>query len=430
MLLTINSSFDAYQIIEFKGAGAFGEVYKVRQTLTQEVQALKLLPGAAASPEMLERARRELLSLRRIQSPYVVKPIDLRQTAEGYFLTMEFVDGEDLEKLVFVDSPLLAPKHLILVFKRVALALRTAHKCHVFHRDIKPANIILESYGRPRIVDFGIASLVDLPRITSGSLGYNLHLAPEYVQSGTITPQVDIYAMGVTMYRCLARTMPKQADGSVYWHGNPNQNAPVPPSAGRPNVPPWLDGVVMKCLAKDPGKRYRTMHEVLLDINKHLGIGKRGRAVVAPVVAREVPVVRYPFKGKRYEGKIDSDNGLAVDLVVANPFTGRRANVKALLDTGATVSMISRQVAESIGLGLRGERLIRTVSGEQMVMGLAEVSVQIPGLPSVVACNVHVSYGRPDLPNILGTNGLQHLVVVIDGRKGTFFITEADERLP
>ena len=238
-----------YEIIELIGTGGFGHVYKVKKLDTGENQALKLFKKDVFTADQLqERVKRELRSLRRLRSAYVVNVYDLHHHEGLWYLTMEYVEGRGLDALISENDALIEGVAAVPLLVKLAEAIAHCHDEQIVHRDIKPSNVIVQQDGIPRLVDFGIVAILDHPPITEEPFGYRLHLAPEYIKSGDPTTSADIYAFGITMYRVLTKRKPKQEDETPYCCDNPAQTRPVHPTDVSGNVPRWLGDIVMKAL--------------------------------------------------------------------------------------------------------------------------------------------------------------------------------------
>jgi serine/threonine protein kinase len=255
--------FGPYVVEGLLGRGGMGEVYRAYDTEHRRTVALKLLSGQlAADPEFQERFRREAFLTASLSEPHVI-PIHRYGEIDGQlFLDMRLVDGESLEDRL-ARSGAMPPAEALAILEQVAAALDAAHAADLVHRDVKPSNILLT--GRPDhpfayLVDFGIArSLSDqggrsLTQVGSavGSFDY---MAPERFLQQPATSAVDVYALSCVLYECLTGRRPFLGDALpalMYAHLD---TRPQPPSATVPNLPPVLDDVLMRGLAKDPAQR-------------------------------------------------------------------------------------------------------------------------------------------------------------------------------
>lgn len=249
---------DRYQPIEQIGTGGMATVWKAQDTLLGRFVAVKrLLPHLAGDPEAAERFKREAHAAAQLSHPGIVTVFDTGEDADGPFIVQELVDGTTLASHLADTGPL-SPQSVTDIVSQVAAALDHAHSLGVIHRDIKPANLIMESDGRVRIADFGIAHTVDDPATITSSgelVGTITYLAPEILAGQPATPTSDIYSLGAVTYELLA--------------GQPPYQAPTPAAlleAVRIGDVPDLRGfapdqmalAVAGAMARDPGSRPET----------------------------------------------------------------------------------------------------------------------------------------------------------------------------
>lgn len=240
--------FPSLNIIELTGRGGMGWVYKAHQTALDRVVALKLLPpDVAADPAFAERFQREARALARLNHPNIVAVYDFGQAGPYFYLVMEFVDGANLRQLERTRR--LSPEEAFSLVPKLCDALQYAHEEGVVHRDVKPENILIDTRGRLKIVDFGIAKLVggkdDLALTgTWHAVGTPSYMAPEQFESpGTVDHRADIYALGVVFYEMLTGELPVGR---------------FEPPSRHVQVDVRLDDVVLKSLERDPERRYQT----------------------------------------------------------------------------------------------------------------------------------------------------------------------------
>ena len=188
-----------------------------------------------------------------------------------YFIAMEYVDGPSLKDLV---KGGMSPKDAIDFTRQILNAARFAHRKGIVHRDLKPQNVLIDDEGRARVADFGIARAGENSDITAtGSvMGTAQYLSPEQAQGKPTTPRSDIYSIGVILYEALTGRVPFEGDSAVAVALKQVSEAPRRPSAINPNVPPALDAVVMRALAKDPDARFKDADAFL----KALDAAERG----------------------------------------------------------------------------------------------------------------------------------------------------------
>jgi len=223
-----------YRIVSLLGRGGMGEVYRANDLLLGQTVALKFLPLQWTSDEpSLARFRNEVRIARQISHPNVCRVYDIGAAEGSTYLSMEYVDGEDLASLLRRIGRLPQDKALEIA-RQLCAGVAAAHDKGVIHRDLKPGNIMLDGQGQSRITDFGLAGVAgELKDIRSGTPGY---LAPEQLSGREVTARSDIYALGVVLHEVFTGKRPS-ADST------------------HPDLAPEVDRVIRRCLAEEPAKR-------------------------------------------------------------------------------------------------------------------------------------------------------------------------------
>lgn len=253
---------ERYEILTEVGRGGMGVVYQARDKRLERVVAVKVL-RATADPEV-EQLRREAKAAATLNHPAIVTVYDFEKGLGGYLIAMELVRGESLD-LLLRTSPERIRANLLAVLIRLADAVAYAHENHVIHRDLKPGNILLTADNQVKIFDFGIAARLDSEGEDSGGIcGTPFYMSPEQIRGEPPTPASDIYSLGATFFH-LATGRPPFTRGNVI---EAHLSAPAPnPLDLVPGLPPGLDEIIGRCLAKDSGDRYhsaRDLHGALL----------------------------------------------------------------------------------------------------------------------------------------------------------------------
>ena len=248
-----------YQILSLLGSGGMGKVYKVRNVITDRVEAMKvLLPDLAAHPEVAERFQREIRVLAGLSHPHIAALHTAFTVGGQLIMIIEYVEGKTLSDLLST-GPLPAKEALSYVDQALD-ALSYAHRQQVIHRDIKPANMIVTPGRTLKLMDFGIArvgqdSTLTRTGTTMGSLHY---MSPEQVKGLTIDERSDLYSLGVSLYEMVTGRRPFQADSEFeLMQALVLQNA-VPPAEILSSVPSWLNRPILKSIAKDPNDRFQS----------------------------------------------------------------------------------------------------------------------------------------------------------------------------
>jgi serine/threonine-protein kinase len=257
-----------YHIIELVGEGAMGVVYRASDSVLDRTVAIKVMNESIARQEDLrKRFLHEAQAAASLQHPNVVSIYDLGEVDGHMFIAMEFVDGVDLEKLLELGQPLSLQAKLDIIID-VLTGLTFAHKRGIVHRDIKPANIRVTEDGRAKIMDFGVAHLASSSMTSTGSfLGTPSYMAPEQITEGKTTPQTDLFAVGGVLYQLLTQMKPFEAPTLQNLFFRIITEKPKPVSELMPGLPPALDRIVAKAMAKEPSDRYATALEMANELS-------------------------------------------------------------------------------------------------------------------------------------------------------------------
>jgi WD40 repeat protein/tRNA A-37 threonylcarbamoyl transferase component Bud32 len=266
-----NRSPAGYDILSELGRGGMGVVYKARQTRLRRTVALKMiLAGGHAGAADLERFKTEAEAIARLQHPHIVQIHEIGEHDGRPFFSLEFCSGGSLEKKL-VGTPLPSREAAALV-EKLALAMQAAHDRGVIHRDLKPANVLLSEDGTPKITDFGLAKKLDEDSKTqTGSImGTPSYMAPEQAggKSKELGPACDIYALGAILYECLTGRPPFRAATPLDTVLQVVSDEPVPPHQLQSKAPRDLETICLKCLAKEPRKRYASAAALADDLRR------------------------------------------------------------------------------------------------------------------------------------------------------------------
>jgi eukaryotic-like serine/threonine-protein kinase len=248
---------ERYRLERKIGSGGMADVWLAEDTELDRNVAIKILHDRfAQDSEFVQRFQREAQSAAGLQHPNVVGIFDRGSFGGSYFIAMEYVDGPSLKDLV---KGGMGTKDAINFTRQILNAARFAHRKGIIHRDLKPQNVLIDDEGRARVADFGIARGGENSDITAtGSvMGTAQYLSPEQAQGKPTTPRSDIYSIGVILYEALTGRVPFEGDSAVAVALKQVSEAPRRPSAINPDVPPALDAVVMRALAKDPNARFK-----------------------------------------------------------------------------------------------------------------------------------------------------------------------------
>jgi predicted Ser/Thr protein kinase len=245
-----------YRVVALLGKGGMGEVYRADDLTLGQPVALKFLPAAAASEEMLTRLRSEVRIARRVSHRNVCRVYDIGEAEGLQFLSMEYVDGEDLASLLKRIGRL-PPDKALDVARRVCAGLAAAHEKGILHRDLKPANVMLDRQGEVVITDFGLAALADQVPKEDARSGTPSYMAPEQLERGEVTARSDIYALGLVLYEVFTgkRAFESKTLAALRDRG---ETKPQSPSSHVRDLDPAVEHVILWCLEHDPSRRPRS----------------------------------------------------------------------------------------------------------------------------------------------------------------------------
>lgn len=278
-----------YEIITLLGEGGMGAVFKAMDRQLDRLVAVKVIrPELAGHPTVLHRFKQELLLARQITHRNVIRIFDLGVADGLHFITMDFVQGRDLNSLL--EERKLTPKETVGIIRQVAEALDAAHSESVVHRDLKPHNIMLSDAGRVYVMDFGLARSVEATGITrtGALLGTPAYMSPEQAKGTTVDTRSDLFSLGVIFYEMLTGEVPFKADTVLGMLLKRTQEPPVPPVEVNPAIPAPLSQIVMKCLGIDPANRYQTASELIEDLRSLEGESAAGSTVDSRVKSRSL----------------------------------------------------------------------------------------------------------------------------------------------
>lgn len=251
-----------YRIVALVGKGGMGKVYRAEDLKLGQTVALKFLPEPLVS-DAAARARfhREVRVARQVSHPNVCRVFDIGETDGLVFLSMEYVDGEDLASLLRRIGRL-PPDKALEIARQLCAGLAAAHEYGVLHRDLKPSNVMIDGRGKARITDFGLAGLADEFRADELGAGTPAYMAPEQLQGKEVTVRSDIYALGLVLYELFTGKRPFEAPTIIEMKYLQEQSTPTSPSALIKDLDPVVERVILRCLEKDLRKRPASVLQV------------------------------------------------------------------------------------------------------------------------------------------------------------------------
>ena len=304
-----------YEIDRRLGQGGMATVYLAHQRSIDRVVAIKVLPQHFMhDPNFLQRFEREVKTIARLQHPRILPVYDYGEHDGRPYIVMAYMPGGTLADLI--KSGQMELDAIVKLVHQIAEGLDHAHKEGVVHRDFKPSNVLIDQSNNAFLADFGIAKVSESTVALTGSgvVGTPAYMAPEMATDGIVTPQVDVYALGVTLYQMLTGKFPFQGDTPLRVM-MAHANDPIPDiMSERPDLPPPLAAVVSKSLAKDPLDRYQTAGELAQALEKGV------KATQSDVSYKDV--VGQPLEATLLETPAASPTPMAAGTPVAAPRAG------------------------------------------------------------------------------------------------------------
>jgi serine/threonine-protein kinase len=276
-----------YEIVDLVGRGGMGRVFKVRNLISDRIEAMKvLLPDAAGHPDLAERFTREIKVVAALEHPHIASMRTALRLDGQLVMVMEYVEGASLDEQLRRGP--IALWSGVGYITQVLAALDYAHKHGVIHRDIKPSNILITAHDEVKLTDFGIASREGDARLTATgvALGSLYYMSPEQIRATALDARSDLYSVGVTLYECVTGRRPIQGDSYFSIMKGHLEQVPASPLQLLPEqVPPALSRIIEKSLEKAPEKRFQTaeaFREALLAVSAYADPAGFTRLTSAP----------------------------------------------------------------------------------------------------------------------------------------------------
>src|SRR5579862_2762700 len=375
-----------YEILQLLGEGGMGAVYKARDRELDRFVAIKLIRRElSANPAIVARFKQELLLSHQVTHKNVIRIYDLGDSDGIKFITMEFVEGEDLRSLI-LEQKKFSPKEAVEIIQQVCRALEVAHGVGIIHRDLKPQNVMRDKNGRILVMDFGMARTLEGDGMTqSGALvGTMEYMSPEQALAKDLDQRSDLFAVGLIFYELLTGKMPYKSESVVASLIKRNQERAIPVTDHDETIPLPLSNIVSKCLERDPGLRYQTASEMLQSLDDWSGNGAAanlrfqpavepwGRTVHWPLVTGIATVLLLAIVGFLFRGTLFSPSAKkatsapALSLAIL-PFRNASGDPSVDWLGSSLADMLSTDVGQSAHL--------RTVSPERLHQVLSDLRI-------------------------------------------------------
>jgi tetratricopeptide (TPR) repeat protein len=282
--------FGDYELLDEIARGGMGVVYRARQVPLDRIVAVKMLLPGVSNPESLQRFRAEASTAAGLHHPHIVGIHDVGAWHGQPYLVMDLVEGSSLARVIAGAGTGAADfTRAARWLKTVAEAVQFAHDRGILHRDLKPSNVLIDERGEPRVTDFGLAKHVDERShltLSGQALGSPSYMPPEQTESGggKVSQRSDVYGIGATLYHLLTGRAPFKGETPTDVLHQVLTSEPAAPRTLNPAIPRDLETICLKCLEKDPGRRYASAHDVADELGRFLD----GQPIVArPVGAPE-----------------------------------------------------------------------------------------------------------------------------------------------
>jgi tetratricopeptide (TPR) repeat protein/tRNA A-37 threonylcarbamoyl transferase component Bud32 len=375
-----------YEILKVLGTGGMGAVYKAQDTELDRLVALKVIrPELARNAAIVDRFKQEIRLSHKVTHRNVVRMYDLSEDAGMRFVTMELVAGRDL-RTILEERGKLPPDEAVDIFQQICFALEAAHNVGILHRDLKPQNVMREDAGRVVVMDFGLARTFEGDGMTqSGALvGTMEYMSPEQALGKELDQRSDIFALGLIGYEMLTGNMPFRADSAIASLLKRTRERAEPVSKTDATLPGALSGLISKCLEPDVEARYRTVGEVLQDLDAWRGktaakslrfqadvpstsAGGRwlmaiGGGVVVIALAATTPLMVRHFRGSHTPAQVAATPSISLAIM---PFYNASGD--------ASMDWLGASLGEMLGTDIGGSAQVRMVSPDRLQQVLKDL---------------------------------------------------------
>ncbi len=382
-----------YEILEMLGMGGMGAVYKARDMEVERIVALKVIrPDLAGNPAILARFKQELVLARQVTHKNIIRIYDLNEADGVKFITMEFVEGDNLHAILTRRGKL-TPEDAVNIMLQVCGGLQAAHAEGVIHRDLKPSNIMRDASGRVVIMDFGLARTIQGDGMTQTGMmiGTMEYMSPEQAMGKDLDARSDEFTVGLIFYELLTGIMPFHAESAIASLVKRTQERAAPLVDVDGSIPRELSDIVSKCLERNPDERFASIEELVNELQIWRGEKPRtGQSAVARPVVSEVA----PAPAKRLSAKWIAIAVAAV-VLAAGAVIGVRYAARSRTGTNAvqgpvtsvaivpfynasgdaSLSWLGSSIAEALSTDMGQSVHLRMVSPDRLQQVLSDLRV-------------------------------------------------------
>ena len=373
-----------YEILQLLGEGGMGSVYRARDREVNRMVALKVIrPELTGNPAILERFKQELVLSHQVTHKNVIRIYDLGDADGVKFITMEFVEGQDLRTLI-QEKKKFSPEEAVEITQQICRALEATHSVGVIHRDLKPQNIMRDKNGRILLMDFGLARMVEGDGMTqTGALvGTMEYMSPEQALGKNLDERSDLFTLGLIFYELLTGKMPFTAPSALASLIKRTQERAAPISDHDNSIPGAVSAIVSKCLERDANLRYKSSRELLADLEGwqgktaaatlHFPDVRRWAPTAWPWIGMALSILVLAFVGIRYRDKLFAKTtqqvGVKPEVSLAIlPFHNASGDT--------SLNWLGTSLADILSTDVGQSARLRTISPDRMHQVLADLRV-------------------------------------------------------
>ena len=374
-----------YEIVRTLGEGGMGAVYQARDLELNRKVALKVIrPDLARNPAIIERFKQEILLSQKVTHKNVIRIYDLGEGEGVKFITMEFIEGQDLRSVIH-ERKKLPPGEAVEIMEQICLALEAAHSVGVIHRDLKPQNVMREESGRILVMDFGLARNLEGGGMTqTGALvGTMEYMSPEQALAKDLDQRSDLFSAGLIFYELLTGQMPYRADSALASLIRRTQERAVSVLDYDNTIPAALSQIVSKCLERDPALRYQTAAELLADLQAWQGkrtagaiafesVKPWGQTIPWPKIGGAAAVLVLAISGYLFRDKLVTHNE---KKVVAGPTVSLAIMPFRNASGDPSWDWWGPSLAETLSTDVGQSAHLRTVSPDRLQQALHDLRI-------------------------------------------------------